>query len=348
MKRLFWAISVISVIFVALFVLYKYKRHQFQWLKPIALALSKDTLVIKVAPFSKDGPSPKNLPSKLLKNILKEKYNVKISTSNYDLVIDRPDNDIYRDYNKFEELDPKIIKIFFTPEAILPNLNNYDLTIGFDKIDDAKYIRVPWYYFSNFNTKIRTDYNREADQGKCNPNKRYFACFLVTNNSEGDNWRNHKPFDGCLARTKIFNKLSTYKRVESGGKYLNNIGRVIPPNETMEWLSNCKFIIAYENQSYDGYITEKPFQAYFAGAIPIYYGHPTAVTDMNKDAIIYAGDFNNEDDLVEYIKKVDNDEDLYCKIWHQNIITAPERNFETVRSKLADKIYQVIDQKLKK
>lgn len=279
--------------------------------------------------------------SHTLYSILSEKYNVKTSNKDYDLIIDNPyGNELITNQNA--------VKIFFTPEAALPDLNKYDLTIAFDHIDDQRYIRVPWYYFYPFNQKISTDYDRQADLGTCNPKKQYFTCFLVSNGCEGENWHNHKPFDGSKARIRIFHKLSLYKRVESGGKYLNNIGRVISGEETAQFLSQCKFVIAYENQSYDGYITEKPFQAYFAGAVPIYYSSPSAVQDINKKAIIYAGDFSTEDSLVEYIKKVDSDDDLYCNIWNQNIITDPSRNYKTVKSKLVEKINEVLDSKLKK
>ncbi len=301
----------------------------------------KDILTIKLI-----NHAGATTPRSIINEILKAKYTIKISDKNYNMVFDSSyfteDN-----YSDSAINDSKLIKMFYTPEAYLPDINKYNLTIGFNHINDPKYFRLPFYYMCKFNKKISTNYNKTADLGQCNPHKPYFACFLVSN-SGGDNIREYSALDGCTARNKMFNKLSSYKRVESGGKHLNNIGKVITKKEMTKWLSQCKFVIAYENQSYDGYITEKPFQAYFAGAIPIYYGHQTAVADINKNAIIYAGDFGNEDDLVEYIKKVDNDDELYCKIWNQNIITNPERNFETVKAKLQDKVYEVIDEKLKK
>ena len=287
-------------------------------------------------------------PFGIINDILKEKYNIKISDENYDMIFDSAYADIDRDYSIKEERDPQIIHMFYTPEAVLPNLDNYDLTIGFDHVDDPRYIRVPWYYMKSYNKKIRTDYDKVADLGKCSPKKPHFACFLISNNMTGNNWRNHMPLDGCVAREAIFHKLSEYKKVLSGGKALNNIGKVIPSKETMSWLSQCKFVIAYENQTYDGYITEKPFQAYFAGSIPIYYGAKSAVQDINKKAVIYAGDFNSDEELVDYIKKVDEDDNLYCDIWNQNIMTNPYGNFEVVKAKLRNKLFEVIDAKLHK
>ncbi|WP_330932951.1 glycosyltransferase family 10 domain-containing protein [Rickettsia canadensis] len=44
----------------------------------------------------------------------------------------------------------------------------------------------------------------------------------------------------------------------------------MPKAKTREWLSKCKFIIAFENKTYKWYVTEKPFQAYLAEAVSIY------------------------------------------------------------------------------
>jgi hypothetical protein len=288
-----------------------------------------------------------------IKQILSDKYKISFSDQNYNVIFEGPfsSSGHYRpelkdrNFKEYSPLDPKVVKIFWTGEAILPNLDSYDLTIGFDRVEHPNYIRFPLYYSFAFGPKIRTGYNREADLGKCNTNKK-FACFLVSSNSEEHSYLNHLPFDGCAARVEIFHKLSLYKRVESGGKLLNNVYG--PVSNGMEWLSQCKFVIAYENQSWNGYITEKVMQAYFAGAIPIYYGDlgKDAIRELNKNAIIYAKDFNNSDELVEYVKKVDNDDELYCSIWNQNIISKLEDSYEIAETRLRKKLYEVIDRKL--
>jgi hypothetical protein len=54
----------------------------------------------------------------------------------------------------------------------------------------------------------------------------------------------------------MFHALSEYKFVASGGKGFNNLGRKIPHEETNNFLSQCKFTIAYENtKNHPGYIT---------------------------------------------------------------------------------------------
>lgn len=273
----------------------------------------------------------------IIKEALKDKYNIKVSEKNYDIILDGV---------RYQEIDEalkhdKAIKISYVWEATKPHLEVYDLSIGFDFIDDPKYLRIPLYYIY-YGDKISTNY----DRGQCNPHKKYFACFLVSNAGGDFHPINKAPMDGCKARISMFHKLSLYKRVESGGGHLNNIGGPLSLEEADKWVNQCKFMISFENQSYDGYITEKPFKAYLGGALPLYYADTSALQDINKKAVIYAGDFNSQDDMIEYIKKVDNDDELYCKIWNEKIITNPDKNYDLIITQLREKLLKIITSKI--
>lgn len=284
----------------------------------------------------------------MLYNILNKKYKIVEVNDNYDLLV------VGAKYNSEAKFDPipfnnKALKFFYTDEAYLPSLEDqkqYDLMLGFNYLDKDNYIRLPLYYVYYLD-KVATSFNR----GICNPNKKRFASFLVTNTSSHNPLMN-LPFDGVEARNSFFNSLSNYKRVDSGGPHLNNIGKIIKKDfylsdgETARWLNESKFTISFENQTYDGYMTEKPFLAYVSGTIPIYYGDKSSFKNMNKKAVIYAADFNNEAELIEYVKKVDNDDELYCKIWNKKFIDNPEDNFEIINSKVSNRIYELIDKKI--
>ncbi len=259
----------------------------------------------------------------MINETLTEKYNVKVVKKNHDVLIDGVFGDVPIDK------DDDSIKIFFTGEARKHRVDGYDISIGFEYINKPNYMRIPLYYMY-YGSKISTEY----DRGTCNPNKQLFTCFLFSNGGTKDPQR----FDGCTERNKLFHKLSEYKKVSSGGKYLNNIGHVITKEQTMEWLAQCKFIIAYENQSYEGYITEKPFQAYFAGSVPLYYSDPSAMADINPKAVIYQRDYSSQDEMVEYIKKLDNDDKLYCDVWNEKLVIDHDRNYEAVKAKLKEKL----------
>jgi hypothetical protein len=64
---------------------------------------------------------------------------------------------------------------------------------------------------------------------------------------------------------------------------------------------NYKFVIAMENKCKDGYITEKIINAFYSGAIPIYWGASNINEIFNKNAFINVNDFKSFDDCVNYV-----------------------------------------------
>jgi len=65
--------------------------------------------------------------------------------------------------------------------------------------------------------------------------------------------------------------------------------------------SKYTFVIAMENCQKEGYITEKLINAYYAGAIPIYWGAPDINEYFNPKAFINVSDFEDFDACTEYI-----------------------------------------------
>ena len=113
-------------------------------------------------------------------------------------------------------------------------------------------------------------------------------------------------------RIKFINELSKYKRVDMGGIYKNNVGGIV--RNKIRFLSTYKFSIAMENSEGQGYISEKIFDSFIAGTIPIYYGGYMLDEFINPKSYIF---IKNEEDMlkkIEYIKQIDNDAKLYKKI----------------------------------
>jgi hypothetical protein len=302
----------------------------------------KPTLRVKTINFD-PGDRPENVRVDIIHEVLAEKYNLVYDKDNYDILL----NSFFQnDY--IPDPSPNVVRIYYTGEVFLgdprPYLPTNDIVIGFDFLEEehSNYLRIPFSYLRD-SDKMRHDYKRE---GKCDPSaKPFFACFLVSNSGV---WFPGK-FDGATARDRIFYRLSLYKTVMSGAKHLNNIGGIVPYGETQKWLSQCKFIISYENTlNYPGYVTEKPFQSWFAGGVPIYNTHRSGLEDLNPKSLLYAGDFDTEEEFVEYIKKVDNDDKLYCDIWNQQIINDPSKDYSAMKDKLRKKLYEVIEKKLGK
>jgi GR25 family glycosyltransferase involved in LPS biosynthesis/glycosyltransferase involved in cell wall biosynthesis len=118
---------------------------------------------------------------------------------------------------------------------------------------------------------------------------------------------------------------SQYKRVDCGGKHLNNIGGAIPPGTNasgkIEHNKQYKFAIAFENTQYPGYVTEKICDVYKSGCIPIYWGTPDIIKDFNPSTFINANDFPNFDALIDHIRRVDCDDALYASYFKDPVLS---------------------------
>lgn len=76
-------------------------------------------------------------------------------------------------------------------------------------------------------------------------------------------------------------------------------------NDKFETIKNYKFTVCFENAIFPGYITEKIFDALFAGSVPIYLGAPDIKKYIPSNVFIDMRDFKNYDDLYNYISTMD-------------------------------------------
>ena len=130
-------------------------------------------------------------------------------------------------------------------------------------------------------------------------------------------------------RVDIYNKISEYKNVDALGKSCNatniEIDRFVFNDDytyndiAVKKYSKYKFVLALENGISEGYITEKLINPIIANSIPIYAGPNDVFTIINKKRIIYVYDFNNYDDLLNYIIEIDNNDNLYNSIVSEHI-----------------------------
>jgi hypothetical protein len=73
-------------------------------------------------------------------------------------------------------------------------------------------------------------------------------------------------------------------------------------------------MICFENSSLPNYLTEKVYNAYSNGTIPIYWGCPNIEEYVNMSSILYLKPNYTNDDLAALIRNVialDNDDELY-------------------------------------
>ncbi len=73
-----------------------------------------------------------------------------------------------------------------------------------------------------------------------------------------------------------------------------------------EVLKNYKFSICFENaKNYPGLITEKIFDCFAAGVVPIYYGPPNVEKYIPKECFINFLNFSNYDELYNFLVSMD-------------------------------------------
>jgi hypothetical protein len=79
-----------------------------------------------------------------------------------------------------------------------------------------------------------------------------------------------------------------------------------PVHAKAEVLSRARFAIAYENvQGSPGYITEKIFDCFVHGCVPVYLGTPGATESIPAACYVDARAFASDLDLIDYLRTVD-------------------------------------------
>lgn len=221
-------------------------------------------------------------------------------------VSDRYDFELTRDYDAdyvfhsvggYAVLKYPGVRIFITGENVSPNFGISDYAMAFDKLHFGdRYCWLPLIKLF-----------RDVYIILCSPRptveavlaqKTGFCAYVMSNTT-----------DSADERTRIFDLLSAYKQVNSGGRWKNNVGGRVA--DKLAFQAKHKFVIAFENTSWPGYMTEKFAEAAASNAVPIYWGDPDIGKIFNPKAFINCHDFQTLEEVVEEVKKVDQDDELY-------------------------------------
>ena len=89
-----------------------------------------------------------------------------------------------------------------------------------------------------------------------------------------------------------------------------------------EIAKNYRFCVCLENDVYPGYVTEKPFEAYLSGCIPIYRGLDKAGY-LNEKAIVNLLDHDSVEEWIEKISKLEKDSDEFERVFQEPILKKP-------------------------
>jgi hypothetical protein len=196
--------------------------------------------------------------------------------------------------NKHREFSRR--KIFYTSENVLPDFEECDFAITFCHLpNEPKHYRLPQYvlYVEDINALLKSP---KTQWDVLLKSKIKFANFIVSN-------------PRSLERNRFFRMLNRRKKVDSGGRHFNNLGRLV--DNKIEFIKDYKFTLAFENSSSPGYTTEKIVEAMMAGSIPIYWGNPDVAKDFNPKSFINVTDFPSFEAAINHILEIDCNDELY-------------------------------------
>lgn len=261
-------------------------------------------------------------------NKLKTRYNIEIT--------EKPDY-VFSSCFSQEYLKYDCVRIFYTGENLSPDFNAFDYAIGYDYLQfEDRYIRLPnFFIMETYADDVQRMQKKHLDNENILDGKEEFCSFVVSKGS------------GYVAsqREDFFHKLCDYKRVNSGGKFLNNVNIPEGVSDKLSFQRKHKFAIAFENVSHNGYTTEKIVQAFAAKTIPIYWGDPKISEVFNPNAFIDCNKFADFDDAISFIKQLDQDDFRYMQklntpaLLDSNYIDQMEKGFESFLYNIFDQEY---------
>ncbi len=197
-------------------------------------------------------------------------------------------------------------RILYTGEARRPNFHECDYAISFDYPHlgwGGRNYRLPFFALAEDpSALVRAP---SFDPSAALAAKTRFCAFVYTGYSPS------RPLPGHERRLRLFEKLSRYKRVDSGGRLRNNLGFCVVDKRA--FLRDYKFSIAFENTAMPGYTTEKLFDALVVEGMPIHWGDPLAARDFDPRRFIRCQDFGSLDEVVERVIALDRDDALYLE-----------------------------------
>jgi len=191
------------------------------------------------------------------------------------------------------------IKVAICGENMVPDFSWFDYVIDFDYISFGdRYLRYPLFARCDGFDRLQQWTPVEDDDELLN---RGFCSFVVSNSKCAD------PF-----REKFFKRLSQYKRIDSGGRYLNNVGG--PVSDKFSFCAKYKFNLAFENSAHPGYVTEKLLEPLSVNSVPIYFGDPLVHNEFEPGCMIRVSNEAEMESVIERIVALDKDDKSYLEV----------------------------------
>lgn len=191
-------------------------------------------------------------------------------------------------------------------------LDYVGLSLGFAQRSEPNYLRLPLWMVWIFDPAIDKDriaervrfINQARNTGK-------FECSIIARH---DKWN---------TRTPIYEALKDKMDILCAGKWNNNTNILWDEysDNKIKLLNDCKFTICAENTDTPYYVTEKLFEAFLGGCVPIYAGGASRPEPgiVNPDAVLLweQGNRENNDAVVRKACELNQNEKLYTEFISQ-------------------------------
>jgi hypothetical protein len=233
-----------------------------------------------------------------------DNYFADLLRTRFDLqIMDCPDFVFYFDPNQHVHRLHNCVRIYVGQERALPDWNECDYALTTNYLDDPRHLRLP--YYVPFRAGAAPLLKNAENPDKLLATKTGFCSFLVSSNHPVKNRK----------RAQFFEKLCKYKKVDSGGRAMNNIGSPLPPGKgpKLEFLRRYKFHLAFENESHLGYTSEKIYDAMAARTLPVYWGNPRIHEEFNPKSFLNYFEYGSDEALIERIIELDRDDAKYLE-----------------------------------
>jgi len=205
---------------------------------------------------------------------------------------------IFHSIDSLDVLKYQGVRIFITGENVTPDFAVCDYALAFERDLDYGDRNIWLPLIRLYEKDYRVLCQPRPDPDHVLAQKTDFCAYVMSNTR-----------DSAPEREQIFDLLCRYKKVNSGGAWRNNVGGRV--KDKLAFQSRHKFVIAFENSSWPGYLTEKFAQAAAANAVPIYWGDPGIDEIFNPEAFINCHACRSLEEVVDLVREIDSDEERY-------------------------------------
>lgn len=242
----------------------------------------------------------------------------------------------------------KCFILWITGESVDCEFVGADYSISYKPDGPQNYYKIHWVNAKIISELVSASLPQVIIKNRDKP-KKYFCNFIYSKPER-------KRFPGVATRNEFCKLLSTYKKVDCAGRSLNNTDRLKlmeqgGGNAKINFMSDYKFSIAFENQSREGYITEKIWDAYQAGTIPIYYGSNNITDFFNAKSFVNCHDYSSFEEVIDRVIEIDNDPQLFNQYLNANPLSNNSRIYDFTGDKASirsDTIMEAVSAKMQK